>query len=352
MGKRSSVTLLAALVVAVSGCGQGERRPPADPSTPSPTTTERTFTERPTPFTTAAPGEGESFRIGCEPTDVILAAGSLWVACVAEPLLRIDRTTGRVVAKVELGEADSRIPGSGHAIAYRAGRIYLANPVGTDDDPRPPHSFSGGYGMIDASTNEVVGARVFSDRAPVGVTTGESSVWFSTGDTVLQVDPYTLAISKVIQIDGIVASLSGRGRDLWVAVNEEDGSGQLLRIVDRTGEVAARIELPGTPQDVHASENFVWVLLEQGHRLLRIDPGANAIEGSTAMPSPVWSIATGGGSVWVSDYRGGVIRRLDPGTLRIVDEINPGPWPAQFVVDGDTLWATNYVAQELRRIRL
>lgn len=296
--------------------------------------------------------EGTAFPLGCEPGDAILLDGSLWITCASGPLLRVDPATARVVARIDLGEADGRIPGSGHAIAQGLGGLWLANPVSTDDAPIPPHSFSGGIGLVDPATNQILKTLVFTNRTPTDVAVGKEHVWLSTGNTITLIDPASMKVTGTITFPGGVGSLGVASGSIWTVAPDEKGRRVVLRVDEATGRVVRRFFEDRNPFDVLATEKAVWVLIDDGAGLARIDPKTNEVAASAPLPISAFRVALGDGAVWVSDYDGGVLFRLDPKTLKVTNQMNVGRYPSNMVFSDGVLWVINYADQVLRRIEL
>lgn len=296
--------------------------------------------------------EGTEYALGCEPGDAILVESALWITCASGPLLRIDPSTGRTLARIDLGTADGRIPGSGHAIAHGLGGLWLANPVGTDDDPIPPHSFSGGIGLIDPATNRILRTLVFVDRTPIDVAVGAKHVWLSTGSTITLIDPSSLRVAGTITFKGAVGSIGATTDAIWTVAPDENGRRALLRIDQSNGRVVRTLLADRNPFDVLATEGAVWVLVDDGAGLVRVDPRSNEVVASSALPAAAFELAVGDGAIWASDYDEGILFRLDPDTLAVTGQINAGRYPANMVFGDGVVWVTNYVDQVLRRIEL
>lgn len=112
---------------------------------------------------------------------------------------------------------------------------------------------------------------------------------------------------------------------VWVAtVTDPSGRGEVIRIDQTEGRVAARIPLPEVG-DLAVAEDGVWVANLRHGTVTRIDPQTDEVADVITMPPlpyevaegddvfPPEGIATGFGRVWVSTARGSVAS-IDPDT--------------------------------------
>ena len=91
---------------------------------------------------------------------------------------------------------------------------------------------------------------------------------------------------------------------MWVTLRDRR---EVVRVDSATGGVKARIATQGPPWPIAAGGGSVWVAELDG-RLLRIDPNANRITGTAAIPVQARAVAVGTEAVWVTSQTGTVTR--------------------------------------------
>jgi DNA-binding beta-propeller fold protein YncE len=119
-----------------------------------------------------------------------------------------------------------------------------------------------------------------------------------------------------------------------------------LRLDLKTGRVAARIDVGGSPGDVIATGGAVWVHDWERGRLLKIDARSNRIVKSLEVGTNNSDIAFAAGSVWAIDGHGKLLR-VDPDTAAVTRDLSLGaattlpsntPIGSTLAAAGDTLW--------------
>jgi len=98
-----------------------------------------------------------------------------------------------------------------------------------------------------------------------------------------------------------------------------DRLGRISRIDLRTGEVIARIRVPAPPLAIAADAHSVWVALERGEDLWRIDP-RDDIAAAAVRVGPVVDLALGEGAVW-SLGGDGTLSRIDLATNTLTKQV-------------------------------
>lgn len=306
------------------------------------------------------PGEIQAIGVGPEPNQIAIGEGGVWVTTL-DAVVRIDPETGDVVAKMDLAEVDSAIPGGGDGIAVGFGSVWVANPVSTDDDPRFPEGTTGGVARIDPATNKPVDAVVFTDRTPTRVVAGEGAVWVTTGDAVTRLDPETLEVEATIPVGRGPGDLFHVATDIavgegsvWVAVGVEPPhpGNAVARIDPQTNRVVAYVELFGGPSSVTVGEGAVWAAVGKPGFLVRIDPGENTEAARVDVAELADAVSTGAGSVWVGYFESGTggVAVIDPTTEERVRRIALGPSPSDVAVSGAAVWVVGYSDDVVLRV--
>jgi streptogramin lyase len=86
----------------------------------------------------------------------------------------------------------------------------------------------------------------------------------------------------------------------------------VLRIDPRTGAVAARIALGGTPVEAIAGpDGLVWVTDKERSVVIRVDPATNSVVDSFPAGPGAFAMARVGESVWVTSFAGSDLQCYD-----------------------------------------
>jgi virginiamycin B lyase len=237
-----------------------------------------------------------------ETNDICLAMdegfGSLWAGdCVDSTLLRIDLTTGELVATIDLPFAT--IP-SESSVAVGDDGVWMLSP-GTQHLVR-----------IDPATNEV--ADTFP--APTGATAvraGDGSLWITRSST-----------------------------------------GQLLRVDPATGEELAEIDVAPESTFLAYGEGGVWTMGSATGEVVHVDPATNAVVATIPTGGRVegGDIAVGGGYVWarISEV---LVAQIDPATDTVVARYGPPPTSSGSVdADDQAVWVSDFLDQTVWRLPL
>lgn len=188
---------------------------------------------------------------------------------------------------------------------------------------------------VDPGTGEVLSRTDAPDGSELSV--GAGAVWVAAGGPgrVLRVDLESGEVTDEVPTGGSPSEIEATQNGVWVAVSDDARSGRLLRIDPEKGEVVAEIETPGIPGSVAVDEEAgdVWALsLDQtrsstryeNDRLLRIDPSENEISGSFRVEGGVSDVVASEGLVWVSRADNEVVR-IDPGSGEVKSVVSLRP---------------------------
>jgi hypothetical protein len=233
-------------------------------------------------------------------------------------------------------------------------------------------SCSGRLSQIDPGTGQVV------DTIPIDVVSsisyGAGAVWVagatcangSEQSAVFRIDPKTHQIMATVPL-GCDAETSSGGchssdiaagtEAVWVTLDKEAGSGEILSIDAATNEIATRTSVQGWPRDVAVGGTGVWVYdLSDfsgndvvGASLLKINPTSGAVvdtlfAGSLASRAGVEvppAFSAPSDAVWVQESDGSV-SEVNPSTDTRVAPPTPydGPfWPILRTTAEFGLWA-------------
>jgi DNA-binding beta-propeller fold protein YncE len=262
-----------------------------------------------------SPGEfGAEIAVGVRPFGIAATDNAIWVAIADEgTVTRIDPTTNRVVATVQVGPAEPDTYAGLSDLAVYAGQVWTINNV---DDTLV---------RIDPATNQVaqeihVDPAVGSDDFdPFFILVDETGIWITERDAnrLLHIDPATGAVlaSLDVPLPGWMAAGFG---SIWVNTNQDTSDSTIVRIDQATHEIVSDFPLASAGS-----------LVEPGY------------------------VVTGAGSVWVSDFSSGKIARIDPTTNTVIATIDSGLGSGQDMAVTETgLWIMASRSTGIERIDL
>jgi streptogramin lyase len=240
----------------------------------------------------------KTVAIGGWPGNPVIAFGSLWVPnSQTGSLLRINPTTGDVVAKIQAG--DSRTPAAN-------------NP----------------YDVVTASPN---------------------AIWYASdgGAFVARIDPATNSVVTALAVFSRPAGIAFGAGSIWVSLL--DGS-DVLRIDPVENEIVARIDT-GPTRGLTFANGSVWAVSGSGPAVFRIDPATNKVAPPISVRSDahviggyyeVWFAAGGSSGVWVANQLQNVVTHLDTnGNVAAQIPLGIGFNPYSIAVDGNVAWVAN-----------
>ena len=199
-----------------------------------------------------------TIHVGPQPSGIAVAPDAVWVANAGGPSVsRIDPATNRVVTTIRVGPPLACCAEHMSLIAvHRA--LWVAVPN------------ANGLVRVDPATRKVV-ATVKLPYAPCAfLVADESGVWSAGGgcaDAVGRIDPRTRALTSRLYEPHPVGLGLAFG-SVWVA---DLDSADVDQIDPRTGRLAARLRVGGTPVRLAVGFGSIWVNDDRG-RVLRIQP--------------------------------------------------------------------------------
>ena len=199
-----------------------------------------------------------TIHVGPQPSGIAVAPDAVWVANAGGPSVsRIDPATNRVVTTIRVGPPLACCAEHMSLIAvHRA--LWVAVPNANR------------LVRVDPATRKVV-ATVKLPYAPCAfLVADESGVWSAGGgcaDAVGRIDPRTRALTSRLYEPHPVGLGLAFG-SVWVA---DLDSADVDQIDPRTGRLAARLRVGGTPVRLAVGFGSIWVNDDRG-RVLRIQP--------------------------------------------------------------------------------
>ena len=277
--------------------------------------------------------------VGDTPRGVAVGRQAIWVANSADGTIsKLEIDTLRVIKTIGIGAQATEIVES-------SGRAWVV--TGLDNSLVPIDARSGGvHPAIPLSRDRTASA--------YAVATGAGSLWASSGDRLLEIDPVT---GTIVSSRHVGAGHEGAGccfsiHDLdfgdgavWVA----DTSETLARVSPHGGRVTGSTQLGAIPAAVKVGYGAVWVGLPDPNRpvlaLWRVDPRTVRVTqtitlGSSNKYLASMDVALGAGSVWVTNYDEGTLVRVDPSSLDVIAKIKIGGHPYGITVGAGRVWVT------------
>ena len=216
--------------------------------------------------------------------------GSVWVpSCRDDTVYRIDEETGKVTAKIKVGEV--------------------------------------------------------LEETSVGI--GDDGVWLITGDGLLsRIDPETDKVAETLQVEPDSAGVAVGFGSVWVSSNRNN---IVQRIDPDKGRAVATVEVGEGPRFLAIGEEAVWVINQLSGTVSRIDPNSDVVTTEIDVGDPFagGDIAAGNGFVWTATANGplSVIEQASDTVVR--------QWTMHgadaLALDGTTAWISDHDVQKVYR---
>jgi YVTN family beta-propeller protein len=202
---------------------------------------------------------------------------------------------------------------------------------------------------IDPNDNRVTTVATFSSN-PHGIASSPGTVWVSSSNApeVFRTEPGATPDATKTTTIGVVAPLNEiafGNQGLW-------GSGsKVVRVDPGTNAVAQQIEAGPALDSVAVGEAAVWVANRQpSGSVTRISPVTNTVVATIGVGSNPDEVAVGAGAVWVANSGNGTVSRIDPATDKVVATIATGGHPTWVVVGLGSLWVTDSSSGRVLRV--
>jgi streptogramin lyase len=277
----------------------------------------------PRPEQTAEPRVVKVLHIGGNPTDGVLAAGSLWVAEFEHSqVVRIDPRTRKVIARIPVGDGSESIAGDDKGIWVRADRLW----------------------RIDPRTNRATTPRAGPTGPEIAVSDGDAWVNnrnYISGESVDRISPAGEIVRRIpLQLP---AELAVSGPRLWVS----DDDGTIVRIDERSGQIEHRWPrlAPGGGNEASttllADPRGAWVLSPATGQIIRLD-GNRVVRVLQIDDSVRPNMTRAADGLWVvtsDDPRHSAIERIDPRSGKVTATVQLGShYPRALVPAPGGLW--------------
>jgi virginiamycin B lyase len=228
-----------------------------------------------------------------------LASGfaAIWVpSCGAHALVRVEPQTGKILARIPVGPADSE-----GGITAGDGSVWMVT------------SKKGLLVRVDPQTNKVVAEIAIPSGSYVPVF-AEGAVWVTSTEHNLltRVETRSNRVVASIPIGLQPRFLTVGAGSVWT-LNQGDGT--ISRVDMKTNGLVATIPagIPGTGGEIAFGEGSVWATVFEVP-ISRIDPASNVVVRQ-------WlglggdSVRVGHGSIWLTDFAHAAVWRLNPKQL-------------------------------------
>jgi len=223
--------------------------------------------------------------------------GAIWVpSCGAQTLVRVDPRTGKIVAQILAGPADSE-----GGITTGDGSVWIVT------------SKKGLLVRVDPQTNTVLAKTAIPPGSYVPAF-AEGAVWITSTERNLltRVDTRSNQVVASIPIGPQPRFLTVGAGSVWT-LNQGDGT--ISRVDMKTNRLVATVAagIPGTGGEIAFGEGSVWATAFEVP-VTRIDPASNTVIQQWVGPGGD-SIRLGHGSIWLTDFAHAKVWRLNPKQL-------------------------------------
>lgn len=290
------------------------------------------------PVRSAAAHARNGIPVGSGAAAIALTSDAVWVATqgdavrsVPGEIIRIDRSTRRVVARIPVGRPQ--------ALAAGVGSIWVAT-------VRPRGA---ALIRIDTETNRISDVVALHDRKyQAAVAIAGNRVWtVNLSGTVSELDGATGRLLKQLTLTGAPDGVAVANGSVWISKYLDDS---VVRINAGTGRVIAVVRVGRGPRGILALSGSIWVANVDGQTLSVIDTATNRVIATVPIGGSPYGLAHVRGFIVVADMAAGRLYRIDPSTRaikRLPRSIEGDP--VALVGDNDQIWiARNTVGDVLR----
>jgi YVTN family beta-propeller protein len=233
---------------------------------------------------------------------------------------------------------------------------------------------SPGTSSATPSASGAVQAVISTGQRPGVPAAGAGSIWVpNTGDgTVSRVDPASNRVVATIRIGDqpafyhrdceekwnvhafmgpsfhvrdcdLPSALAFGAGVLWVLKNDDH---TVLRIDPATTRIVARVALGFVPFDIAATDRAVWITGYYVDQVVRVDPSSNQVVARLTVADGAAGVAATDQAVWVASSIAGQLTRIDPVTNTVAARIalpcpsrcSQGSVPLAVVASPDAIW--------------
>jgi hypothetical protein len=270
------------------------------------------------------------------PLPKLLASGgrSVWVLGdegAREKLVRVDVATNSVTGTFDAAEVEAT------RLAVAGGSVWLGNNVGEVYRLAPgasagePVTFAGRDGLANLVGDSLVRAAgaLWVSAFPQG-----PCCTFPPG--LYRIDPATgRAIARIDDGGEVVAS--GTGFVWAVGARRDRAERNLIRIDTETYATVPIGVLELLWADLTVADRAVWASIPVDGAIVRLDPMTGEENGRIRVGRAPWTLAAGAGAVWAAIREDGTVARYDIASDQI-ETIDVGGRPIDLVFAHDSVW--------------
>jgi ABC-type transport system substrate-binding protein/class 3 adenylate cyclase/glutamine cyclotransferase len=147
--------------------------------------------------------------------------------------------------------------------------------------------------------------------APTEATVGAGSVWVAEANKVFRIDPKTLRVVKVIDVQWADLLAFGNG-SLWVGSSV---SSTISEIDPAINQVVKTVKLRNWIGSITVGGGFVWAGVTPDDTVWKIDEANGTVVKTIDVAHGLGSLTYFDGAVWIGSI--GVLQRIDPGSDEI-----------------------------------
>ncbi len=243
------------------------------------------------------PGDGttSTFATGATPTDLAVGAGGVWVGNGRR--LSSAQFVGPVATSVVRIDPVSRTERASVALPRRGGAV--------------------------------------SNQAENHLAATDEALWAVSPDfSLARVDGRSsavTAVSRPFPVQAVAAGPAG----VWILGT----SGEVARIDEATGRVAAQVRVPATSVGAIAvGIDAAWVTSPSDGTLWRVDARRPVLLGSVDVGAGAGDVEADAQAVWVANPLAGTVTEVDAATTAVKRTVAVGGVPRSLAADGDRVW--------------
>lgn len=180
-----------------------------------------------------------------------------------------------------------------------------------------------------------------------GFAAGDEGVWVQHGSRLSLIDVDSGSVVRVHEEKPAAMALASAYDSLWLGEYEH---ARLTRYDPTTGEVRARIALPGTPVFIVTGADSLWVSHENHGDIVRIDPRTNSIIAAIAVGTSNATLVAAYDALWVANPDDDSVYRIDVAESSIASKMFVCDSPVGLAAVDEAIWVGCSDAATVARI--
>jgi streptogramin lyase len=266
---------------------------------------------------------------------VTVAGDSVWLANIGTGISRYDLATGEMLGEIPTNDICL-------AMDEGFGSLWAGDCV------------DNALLRIDVSTGQLVASidLPFALPGESSVAVADDGVWILSTDTLelVRIDPVGNHISSTRPAPDGATAVRAYDGSLWITRAD---AGELVRLDPATGDVLGEIAIPPGSTFLACGEGGIWTLASNGD-VAHVDPATNSVVATISTGGPVdhGDIAVGGGYVWARISEA-LFAQIAPTTDTVVARYGPpSEGSGGIAADDQAVWVSDYLGQTLMRLPL